>query len=132
MKKIHKLFFSEEPDFALLGIGSHVKGYKLCWHVNKKLQIDLEKKEAEKQIKKEGLKYTYVDNLSKTEYNLFFNQIKKGYLLPEQKNINFFLQIKNPLWEKEKKGVIEKLKKIPEILLVFELDLKTINPLFFE
>ena len=96
MKKTHKLFFSEEPDFAVLGIGSHVKGYKLCWHLNKKLQIELEKEEE----KKEGLKYTYFDRLLKTEYNLFFNQIKKGYLLPEKKNINYFLQIRNPFWEK--------------------------------
>lgn len=131
MKKTHKLLFFDEPDYAVLAINSHIKGYKLCWHLNKKLQIDLEKKETKKR-KEEPLQYNYTDTLSKTEYNLFFNQYKKGYLLPEQKKVNYFLQIKNPLWEQEKKEIIEKLKKIPEILLVFELDLQKTKPNFFE
>ena len=127
MKKTHKLFFSEEPDFAVLGIGSHVKGYKLCWHLNKKLQIELEKEEE----KKEGLKYTYFDRLLKTEYNLFFNQIKKGYLLPEKKKYKLFFANKKPVLGKRKKRTYRKTKNNPRNIISFRISLKNKNTIIF-
>ena len=45
-------------------------------------------------------------------------------MLPKRKNINFFLKIKNPLWKQEKTEFIKKLKEIPEVLLIFELNTK--------
>lgn len=124
MKKKYVLEVTHDLDYIVLGINSHAKEYKLCWSVNKKLQLDLEKNPTFKQNQKKWTsEYTYNDNSSKTEYALFLNQFKEGYLLPKRKNINYFLKIKNPLWEKEKQEFIKKLKEIPEVLLIFELDL---------
>ena len=33
----------DEIDFSVLAINSHAKGYKLCWNINKELQLNFEK-----------------------------------------------------------------------------------------
>ena len=108
-------------DFAVLAINSHTKAYKLCWNINKYLQLNFEKKKDHRI--KEGLwfaRYIYVyDDI---EYTLLANHSKNGYLIPDQKSVNFFLLIKNDYWQQEKKEFINKLRDIKDILLVFELD----------
>ena len=46
MKTKHVLEVPYELDYIVLGINSHAKEYKLCWNVNKTLQLDLEKKQT--------------------------------------------------------------------------------------
>ena len=112
----------KELDFSVLAINSHTKAYKLCWNINKYLQLNFEKKE-DHSIKEELWfpRYIYVcdDNI---EYSLLANRSKNGYLIPSQKSVNFFLLIKNDYWQQEKTEFINKLREIKDILLVFELD----------
>jgi len=122
MKTKFTLECSEELDFVVLAINSHIKAYKLCWNINKSLQLNLEKKKDHNT--KEELwvsRYTYVcdDNV---EYTLLANRSKNGYLIPSEKSVNFFLLIKNDYWQQEKTEFINKLRDIKDILLVFELD----------
>jgi len=122
MKTKFTLECSEELDFVVLAINSHIKAYKLCWNINKSLQLNLEKKK-DHNIKEElwVSRYTYVcdDNV---EYTLLANRSKNGYLIPSEKSVNFFLLIKNDYWQQEKTEFINKLRDIKDILLVFELD----------
>ena len=122
MKKRFALECSGGIDFAVLAINSHIKAYKLCWNINKYLQLNFEKKEDHSI--KEGLwfsRYIYACN-DNIEYSLLVNRSKNGYLIPSQKSVNFFLLIKNDYWQQEKKEFINKLREIKDILLVFELD----------
>ena len=43
MKTRYTLDFFDEPDFTILAINSHAKGYKLCWCLNQKLHFDFAK-----------------------------------------------------------------------------------------
>ena len=45
MKTHFTLDYVEEIDFSVLAINSHAKGYKLCWNINKELQLNFEKVE---------------------------------------------------------------------------------------
>ena len=112
----------EEIDFSVLAINSHIKAYKLCWNINKSLQLNFEKKK-DHGIKEElwFARYTYVCD-DEVEYTLLANHSKKGCLIPSQKSVNFFLLIKNDYWQQEKTEFINKLREIKDILLVFELD----------
>ena len=56
------------------------------------------------------------------EYSLLENRSKKGYLIPGQKSVNYFLVVKNDYWEQEKAELISKLRSLEDVLLVFELD----------
>jgi hypothetical protein len=127
MKTRFILECAKEVDFLVLAINSHTKGYKLCWNINKSLQLNFEKKK-DHWIKEElwFARYVYVcdDNV---EYTLLANHSKKGCLIPSQKSINFFLLIKNYYWQKEKIEFLRKLRDIDDILLVFEVDTNSIK-----
>ena len=122
MKTRFTLECAEELDFTVLAINSHTKAYKLCWNINKYLQLNFEKKK-DHTIKEElrFARYTYICD-DYVEYTLLANRSKNGYLIPGQKSVNFFLLIKNNYWQQEKTEFISKLRDIKEVLLVFELD----------
>ena len=127
MKTRFTLECAEEIDFSVLAINSHIKAYKLCWNINKLLKLNFEKKK-DHNIKEElwFARYAYVcdDNV---EYTLLANRSKEGYLIPDQKSVNFFLLIKNDYLQQEKTEFINRLRDIKDILLVFELDTNAIK-----
>ena len=127
MKTRFILECAEEIDFAVLAINSHIKAYKLCWSINKFLQLNFEKKK-DHNIKEElwFARYTSVCD-DDVEYTLLANRSKNGYLIPSEKSVNFFLLIKNDYWQQEKIEFISKLRGIDDILLVFEVDTSVIK-----
>ena len=127
MKTRFTLKCAEELDFAVLAINSHIKAYKLCWNMNKSLQLDFEKKK-DHNIKEElrFARYMYVCD-DDVEYTLLANHSKKGHLIPSQKSVNFFLLIKNDNWQYEKTEFISRLRQVKDILLVFEVETNLIK-----
>ena len=112
----------DEIDFSVLAINSHAKGYKLCWNINKELQLNFEKVE-DQIINNEMMFSRYFCTTNKgDEYNIITNRSKKGYLIPDQYSVNYFLIANNRNWLAEKKEFISKLRKNKEVLLVFELE----------
>ena len=127
MKTRFILECAEEFDFAVLAINSHIKAYKLCWNINSSMQLNFEKKNDHNI--KGGLwfsRYTYISDEG-IEYDLLANRSKKGYLVPNQKSINYFLVVKNDYWEQEKPDFMSKLRNIPDVLLAFEIDIANLK-----
>tara|TARA_B100000767_G_scaffold208739_1_gene195695 strand:- start:1939 stop:2358 length:420 start_codon:yes stop_codon:yes gene_type:complete len=127
MKTRFTLDCAEEFDFAVLAINSHIKAYKLCWNINNSLQLNFKKKN-DHNIKQDLFfsRYTFISD-DGTEYDLLANRSKKGYLIPNQKSINFFLIVKNVYWLQDKTMFMSKLRSVPDILLTFELDLTNLK-----
>ena len=127
MKTRFTLEFDEEFDFAVLAINSHIKAYKLCWNINSSMQLNFEKIK-DHNIKKDlwFSRYTYISD-DGVEYDLLVNRSKKGYLVPNQKSINYFLVVKNDYWEQEKPEFMNKLRNIPDVLLAFEIDIANLK-----
>lgn len=127
MKTRFTLKCAEGLDFSVLAINSHIKAYKLCWNMNKSLQLDFEKK-MDHSIKEElrFARYMYVCD-DDVEYTLLANHSKKGYLIPSQKSVNFFLLIKNENWQNEKIEFISRLRGVKDVLLVFEVETNLIK-----
>ena len=127
MKTRFTLECAEEFDFAVLAINSHIKAYKLCWNINSSMQLNFEKIN-DHNIKKDMWfsRYTYISD-DGIEYDLLANRSKKGYLVPNQKSINYFLVVKNDYWEQEKLDFMSKLRNIPDVLLAFEIDIANLK-----
>ena len=127
MKTRFTLKCAEGLDFSVFAINSHIKAYKLCWNMNKSLQLDFEKK-TDHSIKEElrFARYMYVCD-DDVEYTLLANHSKKGHLIPSQKSVNFFLLIKNENWQHEKTEFISRLRGVKDILLVFEVETNLIK-----
>ena len=123
MKKYYRLDCTYDYDFVVLAINSHSKAYKLCWSLNQAFGLNFETTDNHK-INDELIFTRYKsENIDGSALNLFSNRSKKGYMIPSQKSVNYFLIITKDSWKAEKDEFLSKLRTINDILLVFELEL---------
>lgn len=122
MKKSYTLECSYDYPVIVLAINSHSKAYKLCWTLNRSFGLNFEKTKSHEI--KDGHKFTRYKSKKKdsTHLNLLVNQSKKGYLMPSKKSVNYFLILNKKNWKNKKHEFLSKLRKINDILLVFELE----------
>jgi len=124
MKTHYTLECDQEYEFVVLAINSHSKAYKLCWNLNNTLLLNFEMTD-EHSISDELLFTRYKTKTENgSQINLLSNRTKKGYLIPSQKSVNYFLVIKDECWCDTKESFLSKLRAINDILLVFEIDLE--------
>ena len=123
MKTVHIIDDEIRLDMTVLAVNSHVKGYNLCWHINKKLCINFIKKEIFIGENKESLSAFEAEYENK-KITLVNNRSKKGVLVPEKKNVDFFIIVEPEILNAVKKEFISKLREISKILLIFEVDLE--------
>ena len=127
MKSHYILECKPEFEFVVLAINSHSKGYTLCWNLNETFGLSFEM--TAPHSVSENLLFTKYSTLNNEGFmfNLITNRSKKGYLIPSQKSVNYFLLVYFDDWRVKKKEFLYKLRKISSILLVFELDLDKIK-----
>ena len=123
MKTVHIIDDEIKLDMTVLAVNSHVKGYNLCWHINKKLCINFIKKEIFIGENKESLSAFEVEYENK-KITIVNNRSKKGVLVPEKKNVDFFIIVEPEILNAAKEEFISKLHEISKILLIFEVDLE--------
>ncbi len=123
MKKSYTLDCEYEYDFTVLAINSHIKAYRLCWLLNQELDLNLEAVDPHK-ISEELVFTRYrSEKIDNETINLLANRSKKGHLIPSQKSINYFFIINKLTCENKKLAILARLRKINDILLVFEFPL---------
>mgnify|MGYP001270466876 FL=1 len=126
-------------DFSLFGISSHVSNYRLAWGINKLLEIDLERVDDvdlsfDSNQKGNFSLYRFDDEESYTVFHLLSNRCDIGYLIPELKQIDFFIQYWGPMVKKELSSFKDELREIPSVLASMQIDpmeLKSRNNLLF-
>tara|TARA_B100000963_G_scaffold147474_1_gene128363 strand:+ start:236 stop:652 length:417 start_codon:yes stop_codon:yes gene_type:complete len=121
--KNYTLKIEHDYNFEVFAISSHSKAYKLCWHINKYLGLSLQLRKEHKV----GKDLFFKRYESKTEegcpINLISNHSKSGCLIKSHRTVNFFIIRSATKNEIKKDKFLLELKKINDILLVFELDL---------
>lgn len=120
------LTIEEDYDFSLIGISCHTKDYRLCWELNKTLQTDLVRT-ADYEISKKNENisfsfYEFIDEANYLEYFLISNRAKNGFLIPEQKTVDFFFMIRGNISESLTKEVIGKINSLSLVLTSFNID----------
>ena len=121
------LEFEYDFDFALFGVSSHVANYRLAWGMNQLFEIDLER--VDNIDLSFGLKkndefslYRFEDQESYTTIHLLSNRCSIRYLIPELKQIDYFVQYWGPMSDNELSGFKYKLRDIPSVLASMEID----------
>lgn len=114
-------------DFTLIGIITPMRAYRLCWFLNNQLKMSLEREEdlALKNEQEEEVffpRYYFYIEESETDFYLLGNKGTEGYLIPEQKEIDFFMLIYNPPERDAGSAFVKKIKLIPEVQSAFTLD----------
>jgi hypothetical protein len=120
------LTLDEDYDFSLIGISCHTKDYRLCWELNKILHTDLIRTE-DFEISKKNERitfsfYEFIDEANYLEYFLVSNRGKNGFLIPEQKKVDFFLMVRGNISESHTKDTIAKINSLSLVLTSFNID----------
>tara|TARA_Y100000589_G_scaffold195573_1_gene184890 strand:+ start:1574 stop:1990 length:417 start_codon:yes stop_codon:yes gene_type:complete len=123
------LDFDFDFDFDLFGISSHVSNYRLAWGINKMFEIDLERAddiELSFDLENNGSFsfYRFNDTDSYKTLHLLSNRCESGYLIPELKQIDFFIQYWGAMSTDELSSFKYELRKIPSVLASIHIDPK--------
>ncbi|MEP1094202.1 MAG: IPExxxVDY family protein [Cyclobacteriaceae bacterium] len=130
MKK-NKLDLIYEFDFELAGIVCNKKEYKLAWHVNSVLEISLAKKDDIKIEFSNQLAILISNYRYETEFveiELLQNKLisnggnKPQFLLPELKQFDYLIKLKDATGELSIANVCAKIKEIPLVEYVSKLN----------
>ena len=112
----------EEYDFTLIGISCHSKDYRLCWEINKTLNIELERTEDYQLEKSSFSFYEYIDEDNFLEHYFITNRGNSGFLIPEQKTVDFLLISKGNTSDSLTDEFICKINAISVVLTSFKID----------
>lgn len=147
----HTLKINYDYDFALIGISSHAKDYRLCWALNKALEVEFTKTESleinskndtpsffslfKYENEEEFVEYFVIANLSENklsntqEHSLFSKKGKElpastghGILIPEQKQMNYFFLIRGEFDADKVDDILKKIKSLELVLTALELN----------
>lgn len=118
-----------EPDFnfILIAITSQLKDYRLCFAINKITESDFRKiEDYELLLKNEAEKYfsRYYYHPTNSDYEIYLlaNKGTEGYLIPEAKEADYFLIIKEFIDDEDLDLFLSQLKQIDDIQVVVELN----------
>jgi hypothetical protein len=131
-KTILKLDQDDQFDFILIGIVSQHRDYRLCHELNTTLEIELSRgNDYEifngKRMEKVSFSFYHYQTEEDDHYYLFSNKGKQGYLVPEQKKIDYLLMIRENVKRIAEPELINRLKELKVVLGVFKIDTKNLK-----
>lgn len=126
-----KLDIPPDPELVVIGISSHEKDYRLCWALNKHLEVQMGRSEKDVVDNDGGLlsAFTVFDHNDDDEHfhlSLVNNHGPHGVLLKEHRHTDYFLLINNdaPISTTE---LLARVRNTPFVLTAFELDYHTLR-----
>ena len=150
---LHKLLVDDFEDeaYSLLAIHCNLEDYRIAFLLNQILNINLKRCAYDLDFQYTTASYSvyeWEDNKRQSMWNLIGNIFKreedslvssgslfdatskviKTYnLIPEYKNVNYFLKIENDDHYMNLKNIISIIQKIPQIVTVYDIDVSTLK-----
>lgn len=131
-KQTHTLEFVPDYDFIVIGIYSAYRDYRVCFELNRVLNFNLVRQDdLEVPLEKKGstglFAWFFQFNDDEEEIYLAANKGINGYLIPELRQTDYFLVIKNPSRYTTVDDLNRKLRFVAIINSTAELDLSTLK-----
>ena len=118
-------------DFDAIGICSGAKDYKVAWRLNQLFDIRLERTPDDMEISnKSGISkhtlYRYRCEQTHIIYELLANKGSSGYLLPEQRQADYFLVLYDNIILNCTE-IVHKLRTITFVSTAYEMDVERLR-----
>lgn len=127
-QKKHQLDFENELEFDMIGICTPHPDYRVVWDINSNLKWELGKaNDLFVTTNKKGASvsqhayFCWNDEENFTDYYFIKNKSENKFLIPEYHQIDYFILIQNLQLEPVDQ-IVEKLKKVGNIMAVFSYD----------
>jgi|SRR5688572_412530 len=128
-KKVVKLQFQNEFEFLLAGLISGYKDYRLCFELNTAMKLNFKRNkdvilEAGRPGSSTRHSYFIDETRAGVKYHVISNRDKEGtgFLIPEMKNIDFFLIVSEAPGNYDMEKLIRQAREIEIISGVYEID----------
>ena len=126
-KKFIRISEEDKFDFIVIGIVCHLRDYRLSMALNKKLGINLSKQDEYTVFNNKRMEdqffsfYEYLDE-EEDRYNLICNKSQKGFLLPEQNQVDYLFLVSTTRIRTNESGLVATIKDIPIVLAAFKFN----------
>lgn len=127
------LKFEIDFDFVLIALTTSLKDYRICYLINKYLNFNFVRQDDLKLdiglMGGPALFSLYKHSWEATETDFYFigNKGSDGYLIPEMREVDYFILIRNYIDEDDLEQLISALNKIPEIVAAVKIEPKKIK-----
>jgi hypothetical protein len=131
--KRHKLELAMEEDFCLLGVVADEPDYKLCWMINKALDMNFEKQEdlqlyhRKRNEEQVFSLFSYYDPDAMTAYRIIRNKSENGYFLDEMKNIDYLIHIQGEIHADRISDFMQSVNSLKPVRMCVPSDLSRIK-----
>jgi hypothetical protein len=131
--KKHKLEVAIEEDFCLLGLVTDEPDYKLCWLINRVMDMDFKKLEDlvlfHKKLDEDQVfsLFGFHDKESLLTYRIINNRADRGFFLDELINLDYLVHIQGEVITDNIKNFLVKVGKIETVRMCVPVDLKRIR-----
>ena len=125
VKKKRKIVVEPFDDIKIIGICTHLEDYKLAWHINKLLNINLVK--YSDIINEDGFEfsfYLYDGGENCNTYNLVEIANAEGRWVKFNPATDYLIVIRNFINDENLMEHLEKIKKIDGVQLAYIIDLE--------
>jgi hypothetical protein len=131
-KTILKFTNDDELDFLLIGIVCQQKDYRLCHELNKNLEVNLKREinfeiRNTKRMKTSAFSFFQYENMDGDIYYVFSNKGNDDFLLPEHRNVDYLLMIKENFKRIHEQELTGQIKKIPMVLGAYALEVQKLK-----
>jgi hypothetical protein len=131
-KTVLKLKDDDEYDFVLVGIVCQQKDYRLCHELNKELELELKRVEDfeiqnARRSNKSLFSFFQYENKDADVFYVFSNKGKDDFLLPEHRNVDYLLMIKENFKRLNETQLLGNIKKISIVLGAYGLEVKKLK-----
>jgi hypothetical protein len=120
-----KLTSGTSYDYTTIGVACHMKDYRFTFFLNEQLGFQFKRMDDLKLGEEEGSRgysfYLYNIPEERRNYYLVSNFHEEGRLIPSEKGADFFLIIDIVIPAIQKKKLIDKIQKIPQILAAYDI-----------
>lgn len=143
MSKIHSIDFEYDHDYDLIGIHSILADYRMAYFLNNYLNIQLRRHKADLDFQSENCsfplynfenesaytswslianKHVFTENVIEGGSNLFLEETKISYLIPEKKKVDYFIKITGLKDDVELSTALYNINKINNIMASYAID----------
>jgi len=129
----HTLHVDFDYDFELIAIISSLRDYRLCWQINRLLHLDLTRKsdlevtDAKKRSYSRFPLFMHDDEINFLRYYFIGNKSAGFYLIPELKQVDYFLMLRGDAAGNMKGELLQQLKALSGVEAVFDTPISNIR-----
>jgi len=143
VSKIHSIDFEYDHDYDLIGIHSILADYRMAYFLNKTLNIQLKRNIEDLDYLSKNCsfplftfdddsafnswslianKFVFTEDVSSKRSNLFQEETKISYLIPEKKMTDYFIKISGLKDDDELSKTLFNINKINNIIASYAID----------